>query len=99
MELAVGAKSTKPGSKATAKKADLVNGRPPRVPVGVLHLIDTGSQALGASMYDAVCGEGGLMVVGGSWDDRFVNERCEPCSDQNWFQSFSTMQSTLASND
>lgn len=95
MEQLLGAKGTKPGSKATARKGTLgANGKPPRVPVGVLHLIDAAAPSMGAS-FTAICGETGLESIDGSWDDDYPNDRCPTCADQQWMQSFAEMQNDL----
>lgn len=95
MDLLLGAKSTKPGSKATSKRgATTSSGRPARVPVGALHLINESDQ-LGGAGYVAVCGESGLMSIDGSWEDDFSNDRCEVCTEQQWVISFDAMQAEL----
>ena len=91
MSFAVGAKSTKPGSKATAH--GLKSGaKPPRVPVGMLHFIDPDNQPGNASMYDAVCGESSLMMVDDLWDGPVDNERCETCGEAAWAIEFEELQ-------
>ncbi len=95
MNIAVGAKNTKPGSKATAKRSAMVNGRPPRVPVGVLHIIDMADQSANGAMFTAVCGESALTSIDGSWDDDYPNDRCNICSDKQWAESFGEMQAKL----
>jgi hypothetical protein len=95
MEVAVGAKSTKPGSKANARRGAKSEGRATRVPVGVLHAIDMGAQSPIGAMFDALCGESGLISLDGTWDDDFDNERCEQCGEQMWAKSFADMQSNL----
>ncbi len=96
MELTLAAKSTKPGSKANSRRRPVApNGKPPRVPVGVLHLTDPSTQAPNQSMFTAVCGESGLMSIDGSWDDDFDNERCASCADQQWMLEFGEVQAEL----
>lgn len=93
MTTSVGAKSTKPGSKAAMRRPS--TDRPPRVPVGALHVIDLDSQPSNASMFTAVCGEGALVCIDNSWDDDLPNERCNECSNHAWMASFSEMQNEL----
>lgn len=94
MEYAVGAKSTKPGSRATSRKRLGAGEKPPRVPVGVLHAIDLSGET-STAMYSGVCGEAALLNIDGSWEDDFPNERCEQCSEEMWKASFSEAQAEL----
>ncbi len=95
MQLELAAKSTKPGSKANMRTRSDAGGRPPRVPVGILHLFDVNEQSPLQSMFTAVCGEAALVSVDGSWDDEFPNERCVVCADRQWITEFGDMQSKL----
>ncbi len=95
MDAAVGAKSTKPGSKATARRGVKSEGRATRVPAGTLHVIDLAAQPANGSMFSALCGEGALLCIDGTWDDDFANERCEVCSEQLWAVDFTDMQANL----
>lgn len=95
MELVVAAKSTKPGSKATAKRSAMANGKPPRVPVGTLHIVDRDAQTTSSAMFDAVCGEGALVCVDYQWEDDLPNDRCDACGNQLWMVSFNSLQEDL----
>ena len=96
MELLLGAKRTKPGSKANARRKQVLsNGAPARVPVVVLHYVDTAAQPPSAATYVAVCGERELIALPNSIDDEFANERCALCVDKKWATDFSEMQKGL----
>ena len=94
MELVLAAKSTKPGSKANARRGTVVDGKAPRVPVGILHFVDIEEAASGA-MFIAVCGENSLVAVDADFDENFANDRCPQCSDYKWAGDFNTMQNNL----
>lgn len=95
MPLTLAAKSTKPGSKAAYRSRADANGRPARVPVGTLHLVDPEAQSPTQSMFTAVCTETSLIAVDGSWDDDFPNDRCAVCADHQWMSAFGEMQAKL----
>lgn len=98
MELILGAKGTKPGSKATAKnRARLGNARPPRVPTGTLHYIDVDDQSLMNAMFVAVCGEGELVSLQDATEENFDNEMCPTCSERKWAVDFDEAQKTMLS--
>lgn len=98
MTFSLGAKRTKPGSKAGSKAGrsrQTGDGTPARVPVGTLHYIDLTNQPHGSSMFDAICGETYLVAVDGAWDDPFPNDRCPQCADAEWTAQFNEMQTKL----
>jgi len=97
MNLSLAAKSTKPGSKATARRGSVgANGKPQRIPVGTLHYVDTAAQVGAGAMYSALCLESGLVIIDGE-PEAFANDCCNECSETRWSADFSEMQARLLS--